>query len=623
MFDDPGMEFLFRLVAVAGGVGFVVVYLVGFALWLAGQLSGVLAGHGWPDSRPGDVPHILRALALERRGVVDSWPVEAQPDLGPVWTIFAAFMVFMVILTYLVVMVVRLLLNLRRRRHRLGPLFRLGFASGFEVYRLLGRKALLAKAESLRPSLVGRRIRPEDVGFQIGVDRRSRQRVYTSCEDSLLVVGQPSRTRDVQLGVGLTIDAPGPCIVFTSDLDLFTSTYQARAAKGAVHVMDPLNFTRWPERLRWAPSRGCANPVAAHWRARKFLMWHMGSGGLALKQGGGAELFSGAVTALQCYLQAADLGRRTARDLIQWVHEPLNREPIDILRAAAGEGRGGPRWWSDLESVTVNANPHYRDMVSNLVRQALNSLEDPTVLDACSPPHEEQFNIGEFLRGPNTMYVIAKEDAGCRAVVLTMLTDVLNHARDYVTSLPGSRFDPPLTLVLNEVAVPLPLMDVPGFMSDFGGVNIATHVYLSSLSDGRRLWGAEGIAAIWDNTTHRIVKGGGGNTADLTALSGLMGKVNGKPVLTPEEIRIMKYNRAVLIAGAARPVELKLTPWWKRTDGRDIARSVTETEERIRRNSAAAQLAAQGLAAIEVRPMDELVSQSSGHGPPAGGWPAR
>lgn len=586
MSDDPGVELLFRIVAVLGGGVLLAVFLVGLALWSAGQVSGVLSGHGWPDSGPGDSAAILRAVILERRGVASAWPAGARPDLGPDWLTLAIFVVFLAVLACLVVMVVRLSLTLRRRRRRVGPLFRLGFASSFEVYRLLGKRSVLVKAERLRPSLVGRRVQPEDVGFQIGIDRRSRRGIYGSCEDSLLVVGPPRRGRDVLLRTGLTIDAPGACIVFTPRLDLFTSTYQSRARKGKVYVLDPLNFTRWPERLRWSPSRGCANPVGAHIRARRFIMWQMSGGGgsIAMAQGGATDLVTGAVTVLQCYLRAADLGGRTTRDIMRWMREPLSPEPVEILRAAEDAGKGPLGWSTDLEAVTINADPRFMNGVLGIVKRAFSSLEDGPTLDACSPAPKEAFNLQEFVEGQNTMYILAKDDAGCRALVLTLFIDMVNQARDYASIQPASRLDPPLTMVLDEASVPLPIMNLPSLISDLGGLNITLHVYLSSLSDGRRLWGSDGMAAIWDNATVRVVTGGGGNAADLAALSGLMGSVKGKPVLTADEIRTMKHDRAVLVAGSSRPVEVKLMPWWKREDGQEIARSVKETEAQIRRH---------------------------------------
>lgn len=605
MFDDPGMEFLFTVVAVVGGGLFLAAYLVGFSLWLAGQLSGVLSGRGWPDSSPADVIPIVRAVIESRGDVLGSWPVAAQATLGPMWLITTLFIPFLAITVYIVIWVLRLALNFRRRRMRMEPLFRLGFASSFEVYRLLSKKTVLSKAERLRPSLIGRRVLPEDVGYQIGIDRRSRRRIYGSCEDSLLVVGAPRRGKDVHLCTSLTIDAPGACIVYTPRLDLFTSTYQARSKKGKVWVMDPMNFTMWPDRARWPISRGCLHPVCAHWRARMFIMWQMNMGrGLAVEQGGATDYVNSAVTVLQCYLMAVELSGKTTKDILRWIRHPTDPEPIDILRDAEAVGKGAPGWWADLEAATAKADHRFRGVVMGILTQALNSLEDPVSKEAHSPTPDEAFDIRGFFRSQDTLYVLAKDDAGCRALVLAMLYDLISEARDYASILPDSRLDPPLTLVFNEASVPLPVLGLPSFMSDLGGFNITMHVYLSSLSDGRRLWGGDGMAAIWDNASIRMVTGGGGSSGDLNALSSLMGSVRGRPVLSPEEIRVMKYNRAVLVAGNSRPVEVKLQPWWRRKDGKEIARGIKETEEAMRRHREQAARRREGLKDIEVHSVD-------------------
>lgn len=52
-------------------------------------------------------------------------------------------------------------------------------------------------------------------------------------------------------------------------------------------------------------------------------------------------------------------------------------------------------------------------------------------------------------------------------------------------------------------------------------------------------------------------------------------------MLSAEEIRTLEFGRAIVVARAARPIEVSLTPWWKRKDGKEIAAGKAEVERRI------------------------------------------
>ncbi|MEV0131113.1 hypothetical protein AB0H83_21940, partial [Dactylosporangium sp. NPDC050688] len=73
------------------------------------------------------------------------------------------------------------------------------------------------------------------------------------------------------------------------------------------------------------------------------------------------------------------------------------------------------------------------------------------------------------------------------------------------------------------------------------------------------------------------------NASDLADMSKLLGETEGRPVLSVDEIRTLKFGRAVMIAGSSRPIEARLTPFWKRKDGSRIASGRTETEQRVKR----------------------------------------
>lgn len=377
--------------------------------------------------------------------------------------------------------------------------------------------------------------------------------------------------------------------------DAFTNTYAMRAKVGDVHVFDPNGLTNWPERLRWSPVRGCEDPIIAANRAAAFVT----GSGLEVT-GDNAYWVAVSISILRCYLHAAALGGMTMRDVKRWSTQSASLEPVNLLRRAEQEGLAAPGWAGELEACVAEEPRRRAYMWANLV-QALTCFSDPNVMDACSPAPDEEFDMKEFLSRRNTLYVLGKEqkNASIAPVVTSMMEDMFDSARKIASRMPGSRMDPPLTVELNEAAHIAPLPNLPAYMGDSGGFSIALHVYLQSLAQARARWGEDEAKIMWDNAAVRVIMGGAGSIGDLNEISQLMGDylerrkiINRRPggqsesehreyrpVLNPEEVRTLPFGRAVVVARAARPVEVKLTPWWKRKDGDEIAKGKAKTEK--------------------------------------------
>lgn len=592
--DDLAGEIFLGVVAALGTL----VFAGGLMMWVSGQVSGVVTGNGWPASELADIIPLIGHVATHPGDLRGAWPDAARSALGPTWLILLFFLLLLALLVWTAVQVVRRSLNWRRRREP--RRLRLGFASGDETRKLLSAAAVLRKAKSVRPSTAGRRdVRPEEVGFSIGRDVRSRQQVYGSVEDVFVILAPPRQGKDVHFCTPFTIDAPGPCIVTSTRLDAFTNTYEARAAVGKVYVFDPNGMTAWPDILRWSPISGCEDPAKAAGRAQAMIV------GTGLRTDNeGAYYVILAITILRCLLHAAALGGKSLHDLNRWAAQQDSPEPVEILRAAEVAGRGAPGWADVLEGRTVKANQSNRAAIFSVVSVAFNCFADPAVFAACSPAPEEEFDVKEFLRGRNTLYVLGKEDGGVAPLVTAMVDDLLGVTRGLASRMPNSRLDPPLTVELNEAAHIAPLPNLPSYMGDSGGFSIALHVYLQSLSQARARWGEHEAMIMWDNAAMRIIMGGAGNINDLEDISRLMGQYRDRsrtttsggphrtvargetmrPVLSAEEIRTLEFGTAVVVARAARPVEVRLTPWWKRKDADAIAAGKKATEERINRH---------------------------------------
>jgi type IV secretory pathway TraG/TraD family ATPase VirD4 len=574
---------------------FAFIYALSVFFWLVKTLSAWLSGRGWHGSPPSDPVLLLRTAVEHPTGLPEASRDPALPS-GPGWLDDVLTALAMLLFAGLAGIGIWFWLNWRRRRGF--RLFRLGYASGHEIRGMLGKAAVLRKAHSVRPSTKGKKgLKPRDVGFFLGRDIRSRQSLFASVEDVFIILAPPRQGKDVHFCTPFTIDAPGACIVTSTRADAFTNTYTMRKQFGDIHVFDPNGLINWPEQLRWSPINGCHEPMAAANRSTSLIL---GSG---LEIVGESALFiASAITVMRCYLHAAALGRRTLRDVVRWTSQPTNPEPIRILRAEENAGRAAEGWASELESLSTR-DGRMRGAVWANVAQALTCFSDPAVLEACSPGPDETFDLATFLSGRNTLYILGKEkkNGSIAPVVTALMEDLFDETRRIAGRMLSGRIDPPLTVELNEAAHIAPLPSLPSYMGDSGGFSIALHVYLQSLSQARSRWGEHEAMIMWDNAAVRIIMGGAGNVDDLEDISRLMGEadevrstVSSGPggrrvsestaprrVLSSEEIRTLKFGSALVVARAARPVEVRLTPWWKRSDVDQIAAGKAATERRI------------------------------------------
>ncbi|GAA2427041.1 hypothetical protein GCM10010191_44720 [Actinomadura vinacea] len=546
-----------------------------FLTWLAGQLSGVLAGGGWPDSSPKDCLRIAYNFVRDPGDPHGAWPPAAAAALGPASVFFVFLILLLAVATVGIYFLVRLLLN--ARRHRPVRRMRLGFASGWEVRKLLSDRTVLSKARQVRPSTAtrpAREVKPEDVGFYIGRDIRSRRKLYASIEDTAIIVAPPRQGKDVHFVTPFTIDAPGPCIVTSTRRETFVNTAKVRAQFGEVFVFDPFNWTGWPNRMRWSPLQGCEDPNVCAVRSATLVQ----SSHLEIKREG-AHL-TGVLTIIRCLLHAGAIGKVNFREVMGWIYEANADEALAILRENAE--RAAPGYAAQLEFQRRDEN------VWSTVIQVMHCFSHPNVLEDCSPPPGEEFDFINFLKGRNTLYFVGKQQpdwGGIAPVVTTIIEQYFRSARGTAMKNPTGRLDPPLTFELNQVTDICPLGGLPVYMGESGGYSIAVHVYITSLADARARWGSDGAARLWENSAVKIVSGGSGSAKDLDELSSLVGKENGKQVLPPEELRTMPFGRAAVVAGTARPVEMWLTPWWKRKDRDAIAQGKEAVEHLIKQQN--------------------------------------
>jgi type IV secretory pathway TraG/TraD family ATPase VirD4 len=129
-----------------------------------------------------------------------------------------------------------------------------------------------------------------------------------------------------------------------------------------------------------------------------------------------------------------------------------------------------------------------------------------------------------------------------------------------------------------------------------GKSSVAIHVYLRSVAQAKDAYGESVVRSMWDNAEFKVIAGGAGNLEDLEEVSKLIGNARRpssmfsagntdalSPVLTAEELRTMEFGTAVVIGRDARPVEVRLKPWWRRKDGGQLRAAKEEVDQLLRR----------------------------------------
>ncbi|MEU4295331.1 TraM recognition domain-containing protein [Kribbella sp. NPDC026596] len=467
-----------------------------------------------------------------------------------------------------------------------------GLATAADVDASVGRNQVLRRGQSARPAV--RRPKPSDVGRYLG---RSRGRqCWASVEDSEIVLGPPRSGKGLHQVIGAVIDGPGAVVTTSTRPDNLAATVELRRAHGPVAIFDPQGLGQI-EGIRWSPVRGCENPTTAIVRASGL------AAGAGFTKGGvsdGAFWHGQTEMALRGLLHAAAIDGAGVAQLYRWSLEPASAiEAVTILNRAPDAAEG----WGDTLDGIVRMDGRTRDAVWAGVRSALSALADPAVRKSFDPAEGEGLDPKTFIANRGTIYLLGTGvgASATSAFIAALLEDITETARQLAAGNPGGRLEPPLALILDEVANLCAVPSLPSLMADGGGSGISTLVVIQSLAQARDKWGEQAAAAMWDAATLRLILGGSAQPRDLQDLAAVCGDrdeeirnwsrgPDGKrtvststrriPILPPDVIRTLPLGTGILLARTAPPILLNMTPWPARPDADQIRASITNATRR-------------------------------------------
>ncbi|MGW6393784.1 type IV secretory system conjugative DNA transfer family protein [Streptomyces sp. NPDC055103] len=285
-------------------------------------------------------------------------------------------------------------------------------------------------------------------------------------------------------------DAEGPVLVVTSDPTIWATTKDARAKLGPVLVHDPGHLCDTPARLHWSPSEDCEDPAVAQQRAAALLAPVRPHSRLDAATAETAE------TLLRCWLHAAAVDGRPFRQVHRWAQGAGAHEPVRILRShpKAASGLAGL-----LESA-LTAHPESRRLAQELTARAFAALSSIHIREACVPNRTDSLTLASFLPEGGTLYVVGEpiEDPRAHPGAMPLLTalaaSVVEHGRRMAARSSDGRLDPPLTLVLDDVAAVAPLPHLPELLATGHTQGLPTLALMRSAEQARSRWPEDSLS---------------------------------------------------------------------------------------------------------------------------------
>jgi len=372
-------------------------------------------------------------------------------------------------------------------------------------------------------------------------------------------------------------ETKGPVFGTSNKRDLVDLTRGVRAGLGSLWIFDPQKVVAQdPPTWWWNPLTYVTDIAKASAMASLFSA-AVGSG-----DKGDAYFEPEGEALLAQYLLAAAVAGETLNTVYGWLNDPDNSAPFTAL-TAAGETevalavRGTSRLPQDQRGGVFGTS---RKMCRFLTDRHILSWVCPTGPEDTRP----QLNPDEFVASTDTVYAISKEGAGTtRALTAALTVAVAEAAERRAEASPLGRLSPPLLMCLDEVANIVRWPQLPDLLSHYGSKGIVVSAFLQSYSQGARVWGREGMDALWSACNVRGIGKGIAETDFLKTVSLLVGdhdvasssvSVGGnggsrsrqlsnrrEPILEVADLAAIPQARAVVLVSGVTASLVRLRHW--------------------------------------------------------------
>ncbi|WP_330331678.1 type IV secretory system conjugative DNA transfer family protein [Streptomyces sp. NBC_00536] len=445
-------------------------FLLGLAVlvWSATGLAAWITRGAWPGTVTfGHTPAAIRALIAQPHDVAGAWPdtdPAALSGWGLFWGTFISQLLVLFVATVFVIGVVARTKS-RRAQARQAPEqppapepapFPVQPVTAYEPPRPAPRPA------APQPPA------PTDEAYRYGFGYAPATPPAPSPShgEQRLQYADPDRRH--QLAAQSIVMAEGAALIVTSSPALWAETKDARAKLGPVLLYDPAHLCDTPARMHWNPAEGCAERDTAAARAAALLAPVRPQARID------AAVADTAETLLRSWLHAVALDSRPFKQLHRWAQGTNAQEPVRILRTHphAAPGAAG-----ELESA-LTAHPERRELAQHLTARALSCLSSINVREACNPNRTDSLTLASFLTEGGSLYVVGEplEDPrthpGAMPLLTALTASVVEHGRRMAARSSHGRLDPPLSLVLDDIAAVAPIPQLPELLADATGLPV-------------------------------------------------------------------------------------------------------------------------------------------------------
>lgn len=475
----------------------------------------------------------------------------------------------------------------------------------------------------------GESISPRKLGVRIG-ECHGRD-AWISTETPLYVLASTRTGKTTSVIIPIVMEAPGPVITTSSRMDVIEATLAMRRdgfrtsgredyaggspqhGQSEVWIFDPTGICTDPSyapyAINWDPVAACIDDRRAHNLASAIV-------GTADLKGDNANWAHIATTIVRSLLAAGAVSGKGLDEVYFW------SQSMDGIIAAANILRNCQD--NDLRSLAtplqalMDDDQRTRSNKMLSVSTSFEALGIKSIRQWLRPdPGRERFDMRRFLSGKGTVYMLSPlrstqgEAAANEAVFASMfLSEARDMARQMAAESGFGKLEPPLSLVLDEVANITPWEGLPQLFTAGSGDGIWSVAVVQARNAARAAFGDGEEKQMWDNSqkligpgqsTSEVLQGiselvgeyddnrsdlsfNGFNGAGLLSSIGIMPRTERRKALPVDSVRRIPMGRFLLVSSNARPAAVTTVPYWRRgwhrrssEDARSIGRGHAES----------------------------------------------
>lgn len=409
-------------------------------------------------------------------------------------------------------------------------------------------------------------------GVFIGKAVAGARRLWQNWESVAVWVMGPRAGKTMSAAVPAVLDAPGAVVATSNKRDLCDATRDPRAKVGRVWVFDPQAIVDEPASWYWNLLGGVTDEVTALRLARTLVAAARDPGAKT-----DAYFDKAGPSLIANLLLAAALARRPITDVYDWLCDPTEQEPVDLL-----DRHGRARAARAVKAV-IRAPEKQRGGIYGTAQELLSFLVNDAAAAWVVPDgRRPAFDPDAFAASTDTLYLLSREGDGSTGPLVTALAVAVTEAAERLARIsPHGRLPRPMVLVLDEAANICRWATLPDLYSHLGSRGIVVLTFLQSWSQGVDVWGREGMRKLWSAANVRVLGAGVSEDEFLSGLARLVGTYRRRTrsgstsrghrtaswsetdeqVLDVADLAALPPGRAVLFSTGVRPVLLRTVPW--------------------------------------------------------------